>query len=354
MKEKTVLQEYPTHLKHTNGSSGRGKNEQVFEDDEMSLHDLLEILLKGKWIILACFAAVITLTAVYTFTKAPEYESKSLLQVNTDQSTPQLGDLLGMETGFRNVLNEIEILKSRTIAMKVAEEILTEPQIEGELSILRETDEGNLPSANGIVARLGSKYITIRPVSQDVDFIEVVAASTNPHEAALIANLYAENYLDYNLTSSRARMTASREFLDEVTGTFYSELQSAENQLRTYLTEENVVAPDEEARQLLEQITDLQREQYQTRLELGMTKAEIVALEEELNLIQPGLARQISSSDNLVIEGLSERIAELTLEREEKLARNPTLKENPEQDAEMVQINSQIASLRTEMDSRAN
>ena len=56
--------------------------ESISADDEISLPEILEILLKGKWIILTSFLIVLGSVAAYTFVKAPEYEAKSTLIVS--------------------------------------------------------------------------------------------------------------------------------------------------------------------------------------------------------------------------------------------------------------------------------
>ncbi len=337
-----------------NGTGKRG--EVVFDatDGELSLHDLLEILLKGKWIILAFFVSILALTAIYTLSVAPEYEATSLIQVNTDQSTPELGDLFGLEGGFRNVLNEIEILKSRTIGLAVADELVRGFDFERDsfTSLAPPPDEIPLTSQT-VHLRLRDNYVRVRPVSQDVDFIEIIVASTNPNEAATIANLFADKYLNYNLTASRAKMTALREFLDDISSTFAGELQSAENDLSGFLNREAVVAPDEEARQLLGQVTELQQNQFQTQVDLGVASAELSALEQHFEAMKPGLAGQISSGDDLIIDRLRGEIADLIVRREQIYSKNPELEADPSSNGELVSLNNQIESLRADIDSRA-
>ena len=324
------------------------------DSGELSLHDLLEIVLKGKWIILAFFFSILAVTALYTFTVAPEYEASSLIQVNTDQSTPELGDLFGLEGGFRNVLNEIEILKSRTIGLAVADELVRDYDFSRDdfTALAPNPEQGSLRSQD-IFVRLRDDYVKVRPVSQDVDFIEIIVSSTNPTEAAVIANLFAEKYLNYNLTASRAKMTALREFLDDISNSFATELQSAENDLSGFLNREAVVAPDEEARQLLGQVTELQQSQFQTQVDLGVATAELSALEAHFEEMKPGLAGQISSGDDLIIDRLRAEIADLIVEREQMYAKHPELRADPSQNSELVKLNSQIESLRADLDTRS-
>jgi LPS O-antigen subunit length determinant protein (WzzB/FepE family) len=68
---------YPDH--HLPGSQSNGKdapnaalNGLGSGDDEISLGDIFDTLLKGKWVIAATFAAVLALVSLYTFTVSPE------------------------------------------------------------------------------------------------------------------------------------------------------------------------------------------------------------------------------------------------------------------------------------------
>ncbi len=323
--------------------------------EEISLREVLEILLKGKWLILASFLAVLGAVAIYTFTRAPEYEASSVVYINSQQSTPQLGDLLGLEISNRDVSNEIEILKSRASATRVVEALMKEAVAspETQYTVLEQKDDGEEPlTMNDVVQRLREDYISVKPVSRDVDLIEITATSTVPEEAERIANLYAETYREYNQASSRSRMTASREFLDDVTGRFSEQLQTAENDLTAFLNQERIVEPDEEARQLLEQVTNLQQLQYQTQLQLGMAQAELRGLEEQVERITPGLARQISSGDDLIIDKLKDEIARLQVEQQRLYATNPELRRGGAKPDQLIRIEQQISALTQQLDDR--
>lgn len=338
--------------------NGNGQPPQRPEiaDDEISLQDLVEILYKGKWIIAGAFLTVLILAAAYTFIKAPEYDASSMVYVNSGQSNPQLSDMLGLQVDNRNIANEVEILKSRAIANAVAERLMSAGVVPGSgepLTILEPRDEEKL-SEHEVATRLRKNYVTIRPVSRDVDMIEIVTTSTVPAEAAHIANLYAEEYVDYNRNLSRSRMRASREFLSDVTDRFQNDLEIAEEDLTAFLNREKVVAPEEEAKQLIEQVTELQQLQYQTQYELGMAQAELKAIEQEVEEIVPELAAKITSGDDVMIDRLIQQIAELNLEIEQKYARNPGLRENPSRDAELQRQLDEIAALEEELQQRAD
>lgn len=339
--------------------NGAGKGEYAFrvsarqKDEELSVRYVLDLVLKGKWMILGTFVLMVGIATVYTLLSEPGYETTSVLYVNNQQSGPQLSDLLGIEGSGRNVLNEIEILKSRTIAGRVAKQLLALGRIPGTntpLPIL-EAPEGKPPlDEDDIIHRLSKDYVSVHPAGRDVDLIRVVVTSPDPREAELIANLYADTFVEFNRTSSRARMTASREFLDEVSEHYNEELRRAEQDVAAYLSQERIVVPEEEAKQLLQLVSDLQRLRYETSLELGVARAELRGLENEVNRIMPGLADRLASGEDLVADRLKEAIATLQLEKQRLYARNPALRDAEVPQGRVAEIDAEIASLAAELD----
>ena len=85
-----------------------------------TLTDYLRILYKGRWIILFSFLATFLLTVFYTFTQKPVYESSTTIII--DQSGAMQSAFFDFNT-FSNqnthITNQIEILKSRTLAERV-------------------------------------------------------------------------------------------------------------------------------------------------------------------------------------------------------------------------------------------
>lgn len=329
---------------------------QEVAEGEVSLNDLLEIILKGKWLIAGAFFLVLAIAAALTLLRASEYDTSSMVYVNSQQNTPQLNEMLGLQVDNRNIANEVEILKSRAIAHAVAKRLLAESIIPGsgeKLTVLETAEEGHDLTDTEVAQRLRSRYVNVRPVSRDVDMIEIVGTSTVPEEAAHIANLYAEEYVDYNRNLSRARMRASREFLSDVTERFQTDLEAAEEDLTAFLNSEKVVAPEEEAKQLIEQVTQLQQLQYQTQYELGMAQAELKAIEQEVAQIMPELAAKITSGDDIMIDRLIQEIAELNLQIEQKYARNPGLRDDHSKDQELRRRIAEVAALEKELQQRA-
>ena len=321
--------------------------------DGVSLHEVIEILFKNKWVILVCFVGVLTAAAVYTFQQAPEYEATSTVYVNTSQANPQLDQMLGISTSDRNIANEMEIIRSRRIGALVAEQLADIERVPGSDRVLPvlQSSEGSRRSPLSVARTLQSR-IQVTPVSRGVDIIRLTATSTVPEEAALISTLYAQEYKEYNRTLSRSRMTATRDFLTDVTGEYSEQLQETETELTSFLNRESVVAPDEEGRQLLEQVSSLETERNRARMELAETNAELRVLEAQSSRIMPGLADEISSGGELVIEQLKQQIAQLDASIQNKYARNPELRNDPSQDDQLERDLRTLQALQTELNER--
>ncbi|NKN80675.1 hypothetical protein HF633_12980, partial [Weissella cibaria] len=149
----------------------------------------------------------------------------------------QLNELLGLSLVNRNILNEIEIIKSRMIATRVAEHLMRQrvnPETGTLLSILEVDEEEEPLTLLEVSQRLREDYLSVKPATDEVDLVVITARSTQPEEAVLIANLYADEYVAYNQTSSRARMRASADFLAAQAARFDSLLGRAEQNILQY------------------------------------------------------------------------------------------------------------------------
>ncbi|GAB5519499.1 MAG: polysaccharide biosynthesis tyrosine autokinase [Rhodothermales bacterium] len=317
---------------------------------EISLVEIFDMLLKGKWLILAAFFLVVGITALYTFTVAPEYQAESLLLIDDGSSGPQLSEALGLELGSSNVANEVEVIRSRKIRLAVADVLIAMQQVPGsseQLSILQTEEERPLTTLE--VAERLENYITVSPLGRDVDLIRVLAVSTMPEEASFIATTVAKEFEEYNRNTSRERMEAAREQLENIVADFREEFSAAENDLVNFLDRQQVIAPGQEAGVLLSQIQDLNQQLYSTQTELVMARAEKAGIEQQLEELIPELSRSIANGDMLTIEQLQKQIAERIAKLNAKYAANPELRTNPSLDRETSQLIQEINRLETDV-----
>jgi len=92
---------------------------------ESPFQEYLTILLRGKWVILLTVALVIGATAFYTFRTRPVYESTAMVLIDLKDKAGKVSflDLTGT-TATNKITNELETLKSRSMAEAVAKDLL--------------------------------------------------------------------------------------------------------------------------------------------------------------------------------------------------------------------------------------
>jgi len=325
--------------------------------DEISFYELFEILLKHKWIVLFFYTLVLSSVALYTHQADPVYQASSLVFISPKQSGQELGALLGFSSTNRNISNEIEIIKSRTISLSVAgmlQEFDDAPGLKVDLSILEQEENGPPVTQSAIAGRLrNGVYMTVEPVNPEVDMIVIRSRSTYPREAALISELYAEAYTNYNLNQSRKRISAGREFLQEQTARFDTLLAESESAILQYSEDEGIVDPELEATYMIEQVMDLESERYKTQFVLRAAQSEYQTIEAELDRITPGLAQALASNDDESIVAIRRRITEVQLLIADKLSKNPSLRNFQEGDEELREWNQKIEDYESDLVDRS-
>ena len=339
---------------NSNGALPSSTGEMAGEGEkEISLKDVFGVLFKNKWGILACFALVLALAATYTALVAPKYQSSSKVLIRDQAASAQLSDILSMQPGQRsNVANEVEILKSRAIAERVAAELIDQRYVPGTQKLLpvMQTEPETELTPRMVAGRLMERVV-IDPVSRQTDLIDINATSTSPEEAQLIADLYAREYRKYDRAISSRRARESREFLEGAVDSFQVNLQQQENELQSFLKNQQVVAPDQEAEQLLSRISTLREQRFEAQLERGKARTRLSKLQAKLDSIQPGLARAITNNDAMQYKALQEQITKLQTELENYYANNPELRSDPDDEAQ--RLKRKIANLKDQVGERA-
>ncbi len=320
-------------------------------ESQVNLTELLRAVRRRKWIILAVFWLCTGLAAVYAFTAEPEYEASSVLLVHSNRSSAL--DDLSYTTDGLGLLNEIEVLRqSIPLAERVAQrlvEIGVTPQGGVPLPILLDA-EGQPYPVEAIARRLQSKRVTFVPAADRVSMIRVTVQSPLAEEASLIANVYAAEYRALNQESSRASITASRQFLREQESRYRSALDSSEARLESFMKREGAVALSTESTLLVQRSAELDTEIEQARVNLGLERASLDALVNELDRIEPGLASRIASGVEDEFTVLQKRIADLKAQANEFYANDPSLRGNESANPDLASIYSKTQQFQAELD----
>jgi len=319
-----------------------------------ALREVLRVLRRGKWTFLLIALVVTSLVGVYVALSKPDYSSFTILLVEEDQQL--YGNVLGegleeaVQRNWANMsdrtllLQQSLVVAERTVhRLRVA---AAADSIPGTVTALDIPDDKQL-SLTELSVRLQEDYLSSgREDVREGNGLRITATSTNPHEAAFIANAYAQEYVKRAQEVGRRRIAASRTFLENQLVARKRELGELEDDIEQYMSREGAAALDEEARQTVRQVAELEARLDGARVERERREAALASVQRELDEIRPWLARRVSSGVDEEINRTQNRIADLEARLEQIYIKNPDLRADPSGNENVLELGNQIAELK--------
>lgn len=348
------------------------------ENFNKQFQDYIRIIYEGRWYIIIIFVIVVSATWIYTLQQADIYSAKSSIRVKrvTDILSP--GNIMNQDLGWggeRIISNEIRVLKSGGIAIRVAEKLLDQLLANGSsivdtlpilkaksgtstlrnifrslhieqyaiaLSLARLDTSNQIAKKEVIAARIQS-MTTVLPV-RDVDFIEVTVESPSPREAAIVTNTITEIYLERNLESARQVISTARNYLEEQRNAKKDSLRTAEQDVKAFQQEQGIVSLDIESQGLITQLSTFEAQREQSKIELHVSLKFLTEYQNQLTQLEPNVASKQASgiSDPLLKKLMDDKFRlEVELSKAD-YQRKMMLKTRPDMEGF---INSTIAEL---------
>ena len=341
------------------------KSEQVDKlkkVQEVSFQDYFGIVLRGKWIIIGLVAIGFLSAFIYTRITDPVYKATASILINT--RLQQAAIILNGQTrweGEKNFTqNELEILKSKSLAAEVAQELLDRVYVDDEKSvpllIIQPSEDDpqkrKIAAVNQIVGRL-EKAVDFAEIPE-TDVIQINAKSPRGKESALIANLVAKAYYDRNIRISRAKSQSFREFLGAQLVDKRKMLSEAEDSLQSYMDKHGIVSLDDESKKLNDQLARLEAERDETDITIQSLTKTLATYQEQIPEQQKAVSKAIGEANDPYIRILQEQLAQLEVKRDVTIAQNPTIADKENYSKQMSEIDKQIASLRSQLQKRTN
>jgi capsular exopolysaccharide synthesis family protein len=316
--------------------------------------DYAYLLWRGKWWILGVTAAVCAAAFYYTWTRPFIYEATAQLLVSTTRPPGGIVfvGLAGQED--RTLRNELMQMSSHETMQEVAAALLRrEP-----LPITRFAQEEKRPvrpatwrdSVEAVAARLRS-VLTLTPI-RDADIVEIRVRTTDPHEAAVIANTFAEVYLQVNERNNRANARRVREFLQQQYEWTRDTLSKAERALQEFMSRSGAVELDVQANALVTRLSELDGKATEARIARDALRQTLAEYQRQLREIEPRLAEELAAVSSPYIESLQRQIARLEVERDLLVSSKPVVASPAYLQTQIQQLDSQIAELKEKLRQR--
>jgi tyrosine-protein kinase Etk/Wzc len=304
-------------------------NDDLRSLESNSLKDYIKLIRTNMVPIVLITLISFVVAIVYAINAKNIYKATTSLKVSPPQGNILESPLMPEFQDFgsdRFIANEIEILKSYNLRSNVARSLIdsfkTETAKDSFYLILSHDfndGKGKLLS-NDQIAKVLNGAVTIEQ-KRGLDIIDISAESPSPFEAALIANIYAQEYKNLNLEINRNQLTLVKAFLNQQREEKQTELNAAEENLKNFQEKGGIVALDEQATTLINQLSDFEAQQSAKKIELAASDKTLTQYKKELADQNPRLADYLESvSSEAYIQTLQQQLARLQVNRDMAIA----------------------------------
>lgn len=237
-------------------------DERRDDRDEIDLLAYWRILVKRRWLILGILAVVAAASLLLTLMATPIYRATAVMQVeNEEQNVVQMGAVAAQGADPQFLQTQYELLKSRTLAERVADDLgidaaalerLNRPgwldRIKG---LIRPAPKPAAPADGASDAatlaaatRTVQNGLVIEPV-RNSRLVKIHYDSAVPAFSARVANAIAEGFIASGLERRFGASSYAKTYLEDQLKTTKSRLEDSERQLVAFAQKENLVSSSE-------------------------------------------------------------------------------------------------------------
>ena len=330
------------------------------DGDEIDVKILFANLNRYKWWIIGITLFFCGAAFIYANLAQPIYKSSGTVLITRESSQyPMQGSDLshmmsssfGVGTGSR-LENEMEVLQSRNLSEEIAKRLIEQKTMEnGErLPILwYEYPEDSTIIPQTEVARRILNNMILERTDQQTDVIRISYESYSPFEAKRLVDLTIDTYIDVSVRQKRTAANSALTFLEDERADVKEKLEAAEEDLRDYRRNTNLIQVDGQTEAVITRMADLESQRQEVQVQSVAVSSSIESYESQLEQIKPGLAEQFAENISGRLEGAQLRLAELRTEQSLMVQRNPGLRNNPEAEPQYIQIQEEIGTVRQEI-----
>ncbi|MFO7881828.1 MAG: polysaccharide biosynthesis tyrosine autokinase [Kosmotogaceae bacterium] len=298
---------------------------------ELTLEDILRMFRKRWKIFLAVVIVVVVITGIYLLVTTPIYEASVTVKVESSSKSSLNTIFMDSVSGgysSQNISTEIELIKSRSNLEKVVEELnLVDRMIEQQRINEMLQQGSSMEDIRSSLVKSLSNIITVSPV-KDTTIVRISVQHKNPPLAKDIANTLAVVYNEKLAELAKRDVSMRKGFIESQIPNLEEDLKEATNELRAYKEETGIYVLQEQARWILEMLSQYDGQYNSLQVQLEETLAEKESYEKLLD--------EFDSPE-------AERLKQKWVKTSETLSRNPILSQLK---SKLVDLKIELASLR--------
>jgi capsular exopolysaccharide synthesis family protein len=317
------------------------------------LRDYLRVLRKYRLTILAFVVATLLAVALVSLRLPKRYEAVARIALDRESPTTLVQDTMAVDRwGFQDYLRtQIRVLESETLAAQTIraldwgrEPALAEREnaraVAGALAL--ESGLGDQRESQLIRQFLDNLRVIAVP---NTWLVEVRFYSTDPEQAARVANAHAHNFIEHNFRTKYEATRKASDWLGEQLRELRARVERADEQLHEFERRTNLLSTGEKQNIHTQRLADLNRE-------LAVAEADRVARESRHR--QAAASQGTGFLQDELLTTLSERLTALRARRAEGRTQlgpqHPRMRRLQEQIAEVeAQVRAQQQAIRNRL-----
>ncbi len=208
----------------------------------MNVNILLVIFRARMGLIL--FTLILTLVAsvVFTMLQPSRYIARTSLVLNVAGATPFEQGSMSAQLTAGYLATQLDIISSQSVALRVVDNLDIENDERLKRTLLQDHD-GVMAVRDRLASKL-SGFLSVHP-SRDSRVVELAFTFTDAEVAALMANAFADAYIETNLQLNMEPAARSAVWFDDQIKVFRKRLEEAQRRLTDYQQQQGIVMIDE-------------------------------------------------------------------------------------------------------------
>ncbi|MDM7320932.1 MAG: GumC family protein, partial [Fervidobacterium sp.] len=282
-------------------------------NDEITLSDIIQILKRRKWLLIATFVITVALTLVYLFfIAAPTYEITATIKLPKSSGMSLSGAaalVLGGSTTSPAVDEQIEIIKSRKVLGNVVKEL----NLLDYFKKKAKNPEKVELTENQVIKMLAKDIVTATS-KKNTSLISLTVALDDKELGYKIAQSVIKNYIEVAKELNKDENSYLYDFVRQQLPIVEKELAEVEAKLQEFQKTKSLM-PTKEIEQLIQSYSDITKQIVDTQLAIQSAEAQIAELNKRISEVK-GLAKAQSytpTSDQL--EELKKELSQLEIQR---------------------------------------
>lgn len=242
------------------------------EETEINLLEYWQLLLKRKWVVIACVGAAVFFTTAYVFKVTPKYKAVSTMMIEDESSRIlSIEDEFGYRQRYadpRFFNTQIKLLGSKALMERVARklDLVHHPLFEEEGNNNRKSkEEENIDPYLKLADSL-KESLEVSPV-RDTKLVEVGFTSPDPKFAASLVNSVSEEFVDFYIEKRYQTTQRASRFLEEQIDDLRNRLAVKETELQRYSQEKDIYFLNENESAVVSEFADINQAYTQARID---------------------------------------------------------------------------------------